>query len=260
MALGHGAQGVLVLAGGDVSGYFNQVDTPAERAMHDVTCFQGNVAAPHGHRYFPGLLDGSVNLDGFFDDANNATLDTQFTNAYNEPFVFGPQGLANGSRCVFGMAWQKSYKPSSKQTDMVTHSVEFKSAGLGVLNGRSFGPLAAYAGTLQLDRGAAAVTASRRLALIVQATTLPDARFRISALDHSVDASTWVSLLSALSPSTTPSWGPTGTDAPGDVGRHGMLVHVDTAQTINRHIRLTLVTDGSTAITGNPVQAAVSVF
>lgn len=264
----HGADTAIAVAGQRLTRMFRAADVSPERELHDVTCFGAD-----GHEWQPGLMTGGLSFDGFFD----ATLDDVLVDMYfgdqdaqltpkPEPWIVGQQGLAaNSDPVVFGAGWTKAVKRSQKSTDMITAALELQShdgmwPGLYVT-----GVVADTSGSwIVFDRGAAAVTANQRIAVVTSAAYLPAGAGQYYTLyvDHSADNVSYASLRSAgvFSPAIDGrTWGKVdASDVSEYSASHGVLAYSMLAATINRYIRFRVDRAGFAGT--HAVDLAVAVF
>lgn len=263
MAFQHGRRGILQVFGLQYNGYIKTVEINEERQLHDVTTLDQPGAM--GHKFFPGFRDGSLALEGFFE---NTQSDPDFAalllgSDAPEPFSFFPTGsTAPGEPVIFGAARFKSYKIKSPSTDMIGIHVEAQAEDPGLVNGTS---IFAYSGSLNvgvnvgpLDRGAGAATANRRIALIVHCPYSAWSGGQNYNLQcrHSVDNISYV--VPNMPASDEISWsGPTSVQTANRFyGSRGAVWAYEVPQTINRYVMAIIGSNGSPP---SPITGQISV-
>lgn len=183
MSLIAGKNGILYIAGYDISGKVNKYNATPNRPLKDVTCLQDT-----GHKRMPVIHDDSFSFDGFYDAASGSiaeimeTLRTQTTVA----IVTLGAGLAQEST-VFGGngAFQEDYSITIPVTDMMRLTGKFKVSGLL----RAGYILQAKAAKTSNDNGdgvddGAASSAGAEANLHVFACTVPDLVIKVQDDDN----------------------------------------------------------------------------
>jgi hypothetical protein len=129
VAFVHGKSGRLLLDDLALSGYLKGWEHSTEREMADVT-----VEGDGGHKNLPGLDNGSLSLDGVFDntyaaDGQDEVLDTARGAATASVITAAPEGFAVGKRVIPISARESNYAVSSPVGDAVTFAASWQSEG-----------------------------------------------------------------------------------------------------------------------------------
>lgn len=136
MAFKHGKDSVLKVDdnGGTLrtlTAYITDENFDAlERDLHDVT-----VHGSSGHRWHPGLANGTLTFNGFYDPTATTGPDVvlgglQSAQSATATIEWFPSGESAGNVKYSGEFWLKTYKPKSVAADMVTFSAEFQLDGV----------------------------------------------------------------------------------------------------------------------------------
>lgn len=229
----HGKNTKVYFGPADITTFFNQGSVSNTVDMGDTTTFGSSAKT-----YVPGHRDSKASLSGLFDGTAAAIDDILNTALGTEDrvFTYMPEGGVLGRRAYCGHVQAASYEVASPVSDVVSTSAEFQGDG-GIFSGVALAvdTVVATATTTNgtnVDNGALTsnggigtlhVTANTRSA----ATTVK--------VQHSVDNSVWVDLVSFTSPgiSTTTA----------------EKVEVAAGTTVNRHLRAQTVTTGTGSIT-----------
>jgi cystathionine beta-lyase family protein involved in aluminum resistance len=200
MANRHGKDSKFLLGKYDISAYLNEVTPSMSIETAETSTFSGNAKT-----YITGQNDGTISLKGLFDgdataisavfeDIINNDLTPAVTLAYDG-------GLIEGRRCTLAIGKQTAYEVGAPVSDVVSLSGE-----LQVTNGLRQGILlvsaAQSASTLGTAFDNAALTSLGATAnLHVTANTRNTAS--TIKVQHSVDNSTWVDLITFTSVGST---------------------------------------------------------
>lgn len=202
MAKVHGRNMRVLLGRYDQSDQYNSATPSRQTELADVTTFTDT-----GHRWLPGLKNGTLALEGFFDALRvDAEIQPSLGAAAVAVVTVGPDGLANGKAVMLLETRTASYEVTGAVDDVVGVSVELQSNDDGIAKGVSLKALAAVSGTedgTAVDNGASSgnggtghlhVTANTRDGGIVV------------KIQHSVDNLSFVDLITFTSiPATTPT-------------------------------------------------------
>jgi hypothetical protein len=129
VAFVHGKSGRLLLDDLALSGYLKGWEHSTEREMADVT-----IEGDSGHKFIPGLDNGSLSLDGVFDNTAAAggqdeSLDTARGASTASVITAAPDGFALGKRVIPISARESNYAASSPVGDAVTFAASWQSEG-----------------------------------------------------------------------------------------------------------------------------------
>lgn len=200
MAVPHGSQAALLVDGYSLSGFARSAQASPSITLHDSTVF-GNVA----HAKLPGLKTGVLSAEMFFDDTVDVgswdVLKTKYVNQTPgavAPAIISlfPQGFVLGSRAVIMSANLNKLESKSIIDDLVKLSLGAESEQDGIDFGFSLHALAAETGTVNgtsLDNAAA--TANGGVGTLHVTAITGAAPSVVVTLQHSVDDSTWVTLV-----------------------------------------------------------------
>lgn len=122
MAFVAGYVGRFQLGANDVSAYLKSVKFPQDAETKDVTVF-GNQAKA----FIPGLRDGKITLEGFFDPTFDGII--QPLVATQVTFTYGPQGTAVGSVKYTGNGIVTKYDLDEGVEGPVTVSIDLQCTG-----------------------------------------------------------------------------------------------------------------------------------
>lgn len=206
MAFVHSKSSRALLGALALSGYLKSWEHATEREMADVT-----VLIDSGHRFLPGLDNGSASLEGVFDNTVTAgsqdqTLDAALGAATASVVTLAPEGFALGKRVISLEARESTYAISAPVADAVTFGGSWQSDGQ-VDVGVALHDLTAETATgnsSSVDNTASS-SGGASAALHVTANTR-DGSTTIK-VQHSVDNSAWVDLITftAVGAATTTS-------------------------------------------------------
>lgn len=129
MAFVHSKQTRVVIGVTPLSCYTRSLDLGNETEMADVTVF-----CDEGHKFIPGLDNGTVSLGGVWDnDANDGAPDDVLSDARTAVpgsiVTIAPGGLAVGNRVVNFEARETTYSISSSVSDAVQFSADWQAEG-----------------------------------------------------------------------------------------------------------------------------------
>lgn len=116
MAFIHGKDGFISLNGVDLSAYANNIEFARPADSHDVTTFGKSAHVKNG-----GLLDGSVTLQGVYDNgaaSPEATIDPLLGTVV--PLVYRPEGTGSGRPQKSVSVLVQEYTETVPVADMIT--------------------------------------------------------------------------------------------------------------------------------------------
>lgn len=129
MAFSHGSKAVAKFGTSavpatptDISAYLTSASAPRSADTHDVTTF-GDTSKD----YIPGLLDGTISIEGKFDPTVDAHLAGIL--ALQVAFEYHPQGVVTGTPKYTGNCICTSYEPDTPVDSEATFSAEFQVTG-----------------------------------------------------------------------------------------------------------------------------------
>lgn len=114
----HGKDGSITVDSDDLSAFVNNVTLNRAADAHDVTTY-GN----DSHRKFGGLFDGSITLDGIFENGTTSPRDT-LNGALGTVVTiqWRPEGAGSGLANYAFDALVQSYVETAPVADMITWS------------------------------------------------------------------------------------------------------------------------------------------
>lgn len=178
----------------DLSSFLQSSDVEASVALLPVTVY-GDTA----NKTIPGLKDGTVSLQGFWDGAalaSDVILSAALGSAGGEIFTIGAEGLAIGSRLRQLLARQSNYRISQPHDGVVAIVASLQADG-GIDAGISLHALTAETATgsgASVDN--AALSSNGGVAhLHVTAVTAVGGDTLDVKVQHSVDNSVWADLV-----------------------------------------------------------------
>lgn len=129
MAFVHGRSSRLLLDDSALSGFLRGWETSNEVELADTT-----VEGDEGHKFIPGLINGSLSLDGVWDNSDSdgdqdETLSTARGASSASVITAGPEGFALGKRVISIEARESSYAIASPVADAVTFAASWQSEG-----------------------------------------------------------------------------------------------------------------------------------
>lgn len=126
MAFIHGKSGVFKQASTDLSLFCNSVEFKQSADSHDVTNFGST-----GHEYQGGLTDGTVSVEGIYDDGASGTprLVIQAAIGTVVALTHQPEGAGTGKSQTTCSALVTSYEESAPVADMITWKAEYQISG-----------------------------------------------------------------------------------------------------------------------------------
>lgn len=240
MAFVHSKASKVVLDSLSLTGFLKGWEASGEVELSDTT-----VLGDEGHKFLPGLATGSVSLDGLFDNtyvagSEDATLTAAKKAAAANVILLAPSGMALGSRVVSLSARETTYAQAAAVADAVSLQSAWTSEGEVDTSAIALHDLTAETttGTGTNVDNAALTSNGAGAALHVTANTRNGAT--TVKVQHSVDNSTWVDLISFAS-----------------VGSATVAAERASATgTVNRHLRATWTLAGSTGSITFTVAAA----
>lgn len=202
MAFVHGKNSRVLLDDFALSGYLRGFETTGEVELADSTVF-----GDEGHRYAPGLDNGSLSLDGLFDStatagAQDDVLDTARGAATASVVSVAPAGFALGNRVKSIEARESSYNHSSPVADVVSFASAWQAEG-PVDVGVSLHDLTAVtsgANGSSVDNAASSADGAIGV-LHVTANTMNNST--VIKIQDSADNSVWADLITFTSVATT---------------------------------------------------------
>ena len=195
MAFVHGKNGRLLLDSLALSGYLKGWEHSTEREMADVT-----IEGDGGHKFIPGLDNGSLSLDGVFDNTAAAggqdeVLDTARGASAASVITAAPEGFAVGKRVIPISARESNYAASSPVGDAVTFAASWMSEGQvdpGVALHDLTAETATGNGTSVDNATSSANGGVANLHVTAVSGTTPSATIKVQ---HSTDNSVWADLI-----------------------------------------------------------------
>jgi hypothetical protein len=216
----HGKRTVVLLNGTDMSPFLNEATQTDEIEVAETTTF-----ADADKTYMMGLTDGTISTSGLFDataGASDAVLRGLIADDDNT-FTVLPEGATAGTRSIIANGQLTSYEISSPVGDVVAISAEIQADG-GLFSGRALNGLTnsgTSASLTSVDWSAGTVTGGLFNLHLVSNTRDGAATVRVQ---HSVDNSTWVDLVSFTSISASTVSGESITST-GTVNRYLRAAH-----------------------------------
>jgi len=195
MAFVTGKDSRLLLDDLALSGYLKGWEHSTEREMADVT-----VEGDGGHKFLLGLDNGSLSLDGVFDntyaaDGQDEVLDTARGAASASVITAAPEGFALGKRVIAISARESTYTAAATVGDAVTFAASWQSEGQ-VDVGVALHDLTAETVTgdgSSVDNAASSANGGvANLHVTTVSGTTPSMTVKVQ---HSVDNSAWVDLI-----------------------------------------------------------------
>lgn len=178
--------------GFDLSSFLNKADIKGSADMLDVSAFGNN-----SKNYLAGLLDATIDLEGFYDPTPTSGLDPVAAS------ILGPAtpsivtcmwgGDAIGNRGMSALALEASYEPGTAVGDVVTATLGFNT-NTGAEDVISLHAQGAETGTINsasVDNGAGTTNGGDCYLHVFSAVALSTATIKIQ---HSTDNSTWTDL------------------------------------------------------------------
>lgn len=194
MAFVHGKNGRLLLDDVALSGYLRGWEASNEVELADTTT-EGDEA----HTWTPGLTNGSLSLDGIFDDTvaaggQDETLDSAKQASAASVITAAPDGFALGKRVFSIEARESTYAVSTPVADAVSFSASWQSEGQ-TDTGVSLHDLTAVTATADgASSDNAASSASGAVAALHVTANTRDSSTTIKIQD-SADDSVWADLI-----------------------------------------------------------------
>lgn len=142
MAFSAGKNCRVLVAGNDLSLYFNTVDSSDTVAALESTTF-----TKQAKTFIPGISEGKINLTGIWDNAMDATIASYIQSAAGQTMTVAPVGLAAGSVAQLLSARQIEYTESTPVGGLVAMKVGVVADG-GLDTGFSLHDLTAETSTV----------------------------------------------------------------------------------------------------------------
>lgn len=185
-----------------LSGYLKGWEHSTEREMADVT-----IEGDGGHKFIPGLDNGSLSLDGVFDNTAAAggqdeSLDTARGAADASVITAAPDGFALGKRVIPISARESNYAASSPVGDAVTFAASWMSEGQ-VDVGVALHDLTAETATGNGSSVDNAVSSANGGVANLHVTSASAADSLTVKVQHSPDDSVWADLITFTAATTT---------------------------------------------------------
>lgn len=238
MAIGHGSTAVLLLDGYDMTGFSKNAQVVPTIDLLDSTVF-GATAKTR----VPGLKHGTLSADMFFDDTLTTgswdVLKTKYAAqtpgaASPATISLGPQGFAVGARVAMLYGNVNKFESKSVVADLVQlvlgAEAEEDAVDFGVsLHALTAETSFAFTGT-SVDNAAA--SANGGVGVIHCTAIAGAAKSATATLQHSVDGSTWATLISfaAITSANT-----------------ALRTEVAAGTTVRRYLRITVADTGTTS-------------
>lgn len=122
------SKATVVTLGGDPVTIANSTTYNRSRDVHDVTGYGANSKV-----YAPGLLDGTVTVEGIYDNAaltgTKAVVQAAFEAGTTIEFVYQPEGAGTGKPQNVCDVIVTAYNESSAVADMVQFTAELQITG-----------------------------------------------------------------------------------------------------------------------------------
>jgi hypothetical protein len=223
----------------DASLFLNSFDYSRTLSTAETTHFQSQAK-----EFIAGIADTTVNLAGMYDYANHLTapaaepgsgdfiLDALASQAADVPVVLFPDaGVNPGARCMIVLAKTTSYAPSAPIGGVVSVKVGFQCNGIPN-DGYALSSYAALStATTQnyasVDLGAVPASTTAGGVATVHAVANSWTGSATVKVQHSVDNSVWVDLLTQVVPASTQA---------------AYILPVAAGTTINRYVRAQITT------------------
>jgi hypothetical protein len=247
MAFRHGKATAIFLDSLDASPYFNSADSPRTIGTADVTAFGAT-----GKAYIAGLEDAVLNASGFFDgdvgqiDDRLWALSSSATATY--PATYCPDGgCIIGRQARLADCWNTSVTPSSPVGGAVTLKMSAQVSGAvdwgKVLNDRTAYTTTGTFLSASVDWGTGSTSAAGGQANIHVTTNTRTVATTVK-VQHSVDNSVWVDLITQVVPAGV------AIDATHPFGQPTAYAPMLAPGTVNRYVRASVTTvAGSGTIT-----------
>lgn len=129
MAAAHGSKAVFTVQDSgsvvrDLSAYLTSAGMPRSGDTSEVTTLGSSAKS-----YIPGLVDGTIPIEGPFDGTVDGYLSGLLGYATARAFVYQPQGTTTGLPKYTGTCILTSYEPTTPVDDAGTFSAEFQITG-----------------------------------------------------------------------------------------------------------------------------------
>lgn len=229
----HGKNTVVLVDQYDLSGFYKESTTSRSIETSDTTAF-GNSAKT----YISGLKDGTMNLSGMFDGSVNAVDQVMSAALGSVDNVVTVQIEGNTAGTVAHMlaTQQTSYEVSSPVGDVVSVTSQLQADG-GLESGRVLAPAtvvttATTTNGTAVDNAAATTNGGVAHVHVSANANLGTTTIKVQ---HSVDNSTWVDLVTFATVATTI--------------KTAQRVEVAAGTTVNRYLRSQITTANTGSIT-----------
>lgn len=233
MAFRHGKNTKVLINASDLSSYFTDASVSASVEVAETTTYG---VAGGSKTYVTGLNDATVSLSGLFDGAAGAVdpvLSAVLGSDTDVNFTIGQDGgLSTGGRCIIGQAIDTKYDVKAPVSGVVSVAADLQTDAGGdqavclvALSSVS----ATSTGTTAVNNGAA--TTNGGTAMLHVTANTRNGSITNAKIQHSVDNSTWVDLVtfSTINSTTTTS----------------ERVVVATGTTVNQYLRTIYTVAGS---------------
>jgi len=202
MPFRHGRGTGLLLGDEDVARFFREAGVNRGVDLAETSAF-----GTFDKTFVVGMREGRFPLAGMFaGDADEITqqLDALLGQETPEPMTYGPEGFAFGRRTYHATIEETTHEVSSPYNDMVAATAEMVSTG-GVFPGVSFHDLlvgeTANGNSASVDNGASSAFGA---SAVFHVPTNTRNGATVGKIQHSVDDSVWVDLITFTSvPATT---------------------------------------------------------
>lgn len=194
MGFVHGKSSRVLLDDAAFSGFLRSWEAGSEREMADTT-----VLTDEGHRFLPGLDNGTVSFDGLFDDTVTAggqdeTLNSAQGAAAASVITLAPDGFALGKRVRSCEARENNFAYASPVADVVSFQAAWQSEG-AVDSGVALHDLTAETTTANGSSNDGAASSANGGVGVLHVTANSRTANSTIKVQHSADNSTWADLV-----------------------------------------------------------------
>lgn len=193
MANRHGKNTGVLLGKYDLSAYLNEASASMSLETAETSTFGTSAKT-----YILGQNDATISFSGLFDGAANAiaaifedVIDNDLTPAITLGY---DGGIVEGRSCSLGLGKQTSYEISAPVADVVSLNGEFQVTGgirQGILLAANSAQTSSTVGTVFDNAASTAIGATANL----HVTANTRSSSSVIKVQHSVDNSTWVDLI-----------------------------------------------------------------
>ena len=230
----HGKNTVVLVDQYDLSGYFKESTTSRSVETAETTAFGGSAKT-----YISGLKDGTMNLSGMFDGSTGAVdqvLAAALGASTDNVVTVQIEGNTAGTMAHMLATQQTSYEVSSPVSDVVSVTSQLQADG-GLESGRVLAPAtvvttATTTNGTAVDNAAATTNGGVAHVHVSANANLGTTTIKVQ---HSVDNSTWVDLVTFATVATTI--------------KTAQRVEVASGTTVNRYLRSQITTASTGSIT-----------